>query len=200
MKSAKDDGSDVKTILTTNPKRNDYYAMRVFGSYIYYANYNQLLMVTKTPGSSSTFLYNAAGRIDSLFVFNFSVRCCTVNTGLTSRLDIQHTNKGIRVELQWLNTMQLSSKTKFLDRKSGDDIPTHLSGQDHSLARISADIQYCPRGLTDRKFFPRGFCDVQSLSGRLTSPVKNMHFKYLKTDKIDGMDNGVSSRTQQIKT
>ncbi|CAG2252071.1 unnamed protein product [Mytilus edulis] len=44
MKSCKDDGSDVKTILSTNVSRA-YYAIHVVGSNIYYGNENQLLMV-----------------------------------------------------------------------------------------------------------------------------------------------------------
>lgn len=70
IKSVKDDGSDVKTILSTN-NRGEYYAIGVFGSKIYYATFNQLLMVSKTPGSMPTVLYNTSG-IDSLFVFNSS--------------------------------------------------------------------------------------------------------------------------------
>ncbi|CAC5385334.1 unnamed protein product [Mytilus coruscus] len=73
MKSAKDDGSDVKTILSTNVRRN-YYAIGVFGSYIYYTISNQLLMVTKTPGFTSTVLYNGTSLITSIFVFNQSGR------------------------------------------------------------------------------------------------------------------------------
>ncbi|CAC5377277.1 LRP2 [Mytilus coruscus] len=68
MKSAKDDGSDVKTILSTTPNTH-YYAIGVVGSYIYYANNNQLLMVNKTPGSTPTVLYNDANSIHSIFVF-----------------------------------------------------------------------------------------------------------------------------------
>ncbi|CAC5389511.1 unnamed protein product [Mytilus coruscus] len=70
MNSAKVDGSDVKTILSTNVRRN-YYAIGVFGSQIYYANeYHQLLLVTKTPGSKPTVLYNDTSEIHSIFVFN----------------------------------------------------------------------------------------------------------------------------------
>ncbi|CAG2190433.1 unnamed protein product [Mytilus edulis] len=70
MKSAKIDGSDVKTILSTN-KRINYYAIRIFGSDIYYANYyHQLIMVNKTPGSTPTVLYRDTDRIGSIFVLN----------------------------------------------------------------------------------------------------------------------------------
>ncbi|XP_052067595.1 low-density lipoprotein receptor-related protein 1B-like isoform X2 [Mytilus californianus] len=71
MKSCEDDGSDVKTILSTNISRS-YLAISVVGSNIYYANDNQLLMVTKTPGSTPTILYNDTNRIDSIFVFDSS--------------------------------------------------------------------------------------------------------------------------------
>ncbi|CAG2237274.1 unnamed protein product [Mytilus edulis] len=68
--SSKDDGSDVKTIHSTNVTAY-YYAIGVVGSYIYYGNaYNQLLMVSKTPGSAQTVLYNDTSRIYSIFVLN----------------------------------------------------------------------------------------------------------------------------------
>ncbi|VDH97063.1 Hypothetical predicted protein [Mytilus galloprovincialis] len=68
--SSKDDGSDVKTIHSTNVAAN-YFAIGVVGSYIYYGNaYNQLLMVSKTPGSAPTVLYNDTRRIESIFVLN----------------------------------------------------------------------------------------------------------------------------------
>ncbi|XP_052067593.1 low-density lipoprotein receptor-related protein 6-like [Mytilus californianus] len=70
MNSAKVDGSDVKTILSTNVHSN-YYAIGVFGSQIYYANeYHQLLLVTKIPGSNPTVLYNDTSEVHSIFVFN----------------------------------------------------------------------------------------------------------------------------------
>ncbi|CAG2237271.1 unnamed protein product [Mytilus edulis] len=71
MKSCKDDGSDVKTILSTHVRR-PYYAIHVVGSYIYYANDNQLLMLSKTSGSTPTVLYNDTSYINSIFVFNQS--------------------------------------------------------------------------------------------------------------------------------
>ncbi|CAG2245201.1 LRP1B [Mytilus edulis] len=71
MKSCKDDGSDVKTILSTHVRR-PYYAIHVVGSYIYYANGNQLLMLSKTSGSTPTVLYNDTSYIYSIFVFNQS--------------------------------------------------------------------------------------------------------------------------------
>ncbi|CAC5392975.1 unnamed protein product [Mytilus coruscus] len=69
--SAKDDGSNVKTILSTNDPRY-YYAIRVIGRYIYYAHNNQLLMVTKTSGLTPTVLYYETSQIYSIFVFNQS--------------------------------------------------------------------------------------------------------------------------------
>lgn len=72
MKSARDDGSDVKTILSTHALRN-YLAIGVVGSYIYYANENnQWLMMKQTTGSTPTVLYNATSAIHSVFVFNQS--------------------------------------------------------------------------------------------------------------------------------
>ncbi|CAC5377278.1 unnamed protein product [Mytilus coruscus] len=71
MKSAKYDGSDVKIILSTNFAGNNI-AIGVLGSYIYYADNKQLLIVTKTPGSKPTVLFNDTSRIDSIFVFNQS--------------------------------------------------------------------------------------------------------------------------------
>lgn len=71
MKSANDNGSDVKTIHSTNV-RTSYYAIHVVGSYIYYANANQLLMLSKTSGSTPTVLYNDSSYIHSIFVFNQS--------------------------------------------------------------------------------------------------------------------------------
>lgn len=69
MKSANDDGSDVKTILSTNVRRK-YFAIEVMSSYIYYANDNQLLMVNKTQGSTPIILYNDVSAITSILVFN----------------------------------------------------------------------------------------------------------------------------------
>lgn len=66
MKSAKNDGSDVKTILSTNVSRQ-YFAIGVVSSYIYYANNNQLFMVTKLQGSKSIVLYNETSLIGSIF-------------------------------------------------------------------------------------------------------------------------------------
>ncbi|VDI05449.1 Hypothetical predicted protein [Mytilus galloprovincialis] len=68
MKSAKDDGSDVKTIYSTYDRR-DYPALDVFGSYIYYDHTNRLSRISKTPGSTPTVLYTDTSRIDSIFVF-----------------------------------------------------------------------------------------------------------------------------------
>ncbi|CAC5404608.1 LRP2 [Mytilus coruscus] len=77
MKSAKDDGSDVKTILSTNVYKN-YYAIGVVTSYIYYAYHTQLFMVKKTSGSTPTVLYNDVNLIHSIFVFSSSANCKTV--------------------------------------------------------------------------------------------------------------------------
>ncbi|CAG2190430.1 LRP1B [Mytilus edulis] len=71
MKSANDDNSDVKTIHSTNT-RTSYYAIHVVGSYIYYANAKQLLMLSKISGSTPTVLYNDSSYIYSIFVFNQS--------------------------------------------------------------------------------------------------------------------------------
>ncbi|XP_063400359.1 uncharacterized protein LOC134684966 [Mytilus trossulus] len=71
IKSCKDDGSDVKTILSTNVRRT-YYALHVVGSYIYYATANQLLMLSKLSGSTPTVLYNDSSYIHSIFAFNQS--------------------------------------------------------------------------------------------------------------------------------
>ncbi|XP_076116435.1 vitellogenin receptor-like isoform X1 [Mytilus galloprovincialis] len=69
MKSCKDDGSDVKIILSTHIYRY-YYAISIVGSYIYYGYAHQLLMVNKSQGSKPTVLHNDTSRIDSIFVFN----------------------------------------------------------------------------------------------------------------------------------
>ncbi|XP_052067599.1 vitellogenin receptor-like [Mytilus californianus] len=71
IKSTKDDGSDVKTILSTN-NIGEHYAIAVFGSYIYYSYLTQLLMVSKTPLSMPTVLYTDTSWIDCIFVFNQS--------------------------------------------------------------------------------------------------------------------------------
>ncbi|XP_063399564.1 low-density lipoprotein receptor-related protein 4-like isoform X2 [Mytilus trossulus] len=71
MKSATFNGSDVKTILSTNSANNTY-AIGVLGSNVFYADNKQLLMVAKTPGSTPTVLYNDTSRIDSIYVFNQS--------------------------------------------------------------------------------------------------------------------------------
>lgn len=72
MKSVNDDGTNVTTFFSTNIVGTDYFAIRVSGSYIYYANYNQLSMIFKTQGSTPTVLYNDTNRIGSIFVFNSS--------------------------------------------------------------------------------------------------------------------------------
>lgn len=72
MKSVNDDGTNVTTFFSTNIVGTDCFAIRVSGSYIYYANYNQLSMIFKTQGSTPTVLYNDTSRIGSIFVFNSS--------------------------------------------------------------------------------------------------------------------------------
>lgn len=79
MKSAKDDGSGVKTILSTTPDI-PYHSIGVVGSYIFYANDNQLLMVTKSQGSTPTVLYNHLEGIYSLCVVNLSGMLITLMT------------------------------------------------------------------------------------------------------------------------
>lgn len=70
MKSAKDDGTDVKTIISANVQIK-YYAIGIVDSNIYYANENnQLLMVNTIPGSTPTLLYNETSKINSVFVFD----------------------------------------------------------------------------------------------------------------------------------
>lgn len=69
MKSAKADGSDVKTINSTNVHQN-YHAISANGSYIYYANHGSLMIVNKTRGSTPTVLYSDTSEIGSLYVFN----------------------------------------------------------------------------------------------------------------------------------
>ncbi|XP_052065103.1 low-density lipoprotein receptor-related protein 8-like isoform X2 [Mytilus californianus] len=73
MKSAKDDGSDITIIHSTHSEKA-YHAIGVIRTYMYYANYNQLLMVDKAPGSTSNVLYTDTGHIDSIFVFIKSVQ------------------------------------------------------------------------------------------------------------------------------
>ncbi|CAC5404610.1 LRP5_6 [Mytilus coruscus] len=72
MESAKVDGFDVKTIISTNRPGLFYYAIGVFGGYIYYANDHQLLKLDKSQGSTPTVLYYDTNRIDSMFLFDLS--------------------------------------------------------------------------------------------------------------------------------
>ncbi|XP_063399571.1 low-density lipoprotein receptor-related protein 4-like isoform X3 [Mytilus trossulus] len=71
MKSATFNGSDAKTILSTNFAGYKW-AIGVLGSNIFYADNRQLLMVAKTPGSTPTVLYTDTRTIESIFVFNQS--------------------------------------------------------------------------------------------------------------------------------
>ncbi|CAG2237266.1 unnamed protein product [Mytilus edulis] len=83
MKSSNYDGSDVKIILSTRVKTK-YYAIDVFGSYIYYADVNnQLLMVKKTQGSTPIVLYNDTSVIGSIFVFNSAGIYLTIYNNLS---------------------------------------------------------------------------------------------------------------------
>lgn len=67
IKSAKDDGSDIQTIISKNTP-GSYYAIIVYGSVIYYAKDSQLLLISKTHGSPPTVLYKGTSRIGSIFV------------------------------------------------------------------------------------------------------------------------------------
>lgn len=78
MKSSKDDGSDVKTIMSTTFKGN-HYAIRVLDGYIYYSVGQQLLMVNKTSGSTPIVLYNDTDWIYSILVFNPSGMLITIS-------------------------------------------------------------------------------------------------------------------------
>lgn len=69
IKSANLDGSDVKTINSTN-SYNDYFPIRVFGSNIYYVNYMQLVMRHTSQGSIPTVLYTGTSSITGIYVFN----------------------------------------------------------------------------------------------------------------------------------
>ncbi|CAC5424407.1 unnamed protein product [Mytilus coruscus] len=77
MKSSKDDGSDVKTILSTSLKTN-YYAISISGSDIYYSIAKQLFMINKTSGSTPTVLYNDTNWIYSILVFKSSGMLITI--------------------------------------------------------------------------------------------------------------------------
>lgn len=69
MKSVNVDGFDVETIIKTNAQNT----ISVMGSYIYYAETNnQLLMTKKSPGSTPTILYNDTSYIWGIFAFNLT--------------------------------------------------------------------------------------------------------------------------------
>ncbi|CAC5383053.1 LRP2 [Mytilus coruscus] len=72
IKSVNVDGSDVKTIISTNWAFYYYYAIGVMGSYIYYTNNNQLVMINKTQGSKPTGIYNGTSGIYSIYAFDSS--------------------------------------------------------------------------------------------------------------------------------
>ncbi|XP_071121805.1 pro-epidermal growth factor-like [Mytilus edulis] len=70
IKSVNVDGSDVKTIMSTN-YRTIYYALGVFGSYIYYADSNnQLVMRHTSQESTPSVLYTDTDTIGSIYVLN----------------------------------------------------------------------------------------------------------------------------------
>ncbi|XP_052066526.1 low-density lipoprotein receptor-related protein 8-like [Mytilus californianus] len=70
IKSVNLDGSDVKTIISTHFHSNEYDAMGLFGSYIFYADNNkQLIMRNKSKESAPTVLYTDTRDINSIYVF-----------------------------------------------------------------------------------------------------------------------------------
>ena len=73
IKSVNVDGSDIKTIVSTNFPFNDYRAIGVSGSYIYYSNDNyQLVMREKSQGSTPIVLYDDTSTIYGIYVFSFT--------------------------------------------------------------------------------------------------------------------------------
>lgn len=84
MTSTKNDGTDVKTKLSTNIARS-YFAMGFFRRYTYYHTYNQLLIVNKATGYTPTVLYNDTSETTSLFVFNQSGICIIIDILLNNK-------------------------------------------------------------------------------------------------------------------
>lgn len=74
IKAVNVDGSNVKTIISTHPSFNNYFAIGVSSSYIYYANNNNQLVMTYTSNGSTptmqTVLYTGTSLITSIYVFN----------------------------------------------------------------------------------------------------------------------------------
>lgn len=69
IKSVNVDGSDVKTLISTNSSK-DYYAIGVSSSNIYYADSNLLVVRNKLQISTSTVVYTASNLITSIYAFN----------------------------------------------------------------------------------------------------------------------------------
>ncbi|CAG2196148.1 NOTCH1 [Mytilus edulis] len=74
IKSVNDDGSDEKTIMSTNSAKR-YYAMGVFGSNFYYADKNQLVMRNTSERSTPTVVYTDTSSIFSIYAFNQIYKC-----------------------------------------------------------------------------------------------------------------------------
>ncbi|XP_076115992.1 uncharacterized protein LOC143083608 isoform X2 [Mytilus galloprovincialis] len=71
IKSVNVDGSDVQTIISTSSSSNEYDAICVLGSYIYYADNNkQLIMRNKSQESTATVLYTDISHINSIYKFH----------------------------------------------------------------------------------------------------------------------------------
>lgn len=66
IKSVNVDGSNIKTIISTNSSKR-YFAIGISGSKIYYANNNQLVMRNKPHGSTPTVLYTDIVNINSIY-------------------------------------------------------------------------------------------------------------------------------------
>lgn len=70
IKSVNVDGSDVSTVVSANSVSNEYYAIGVMGSYIYFGdNNNQLVMINKAQGSTPTVLHADTSSINSIYMF-----------------------------------------------------------------------------------------------------------------------------------
>lgn len=68
IKSVNVDGSDIKTIISTNYPSWYFYAINVLGRNIYYADiYNRLIMRNKSQGSTLTVLYTDSNTIYSIY-------------------------------------------------------------------------------------------------------------------------------------
>lgn len=69
IKSVNVDGSDVKTIASTNNQSLYDFAINVLGSKIYYAAVKKLVMMSKAQVSTTTVLYTDTNHIDSIYAF-----------------------------------------------------------------------------------------------------------------------------------